>query len=69
MAFFRTDDPLKDFDRYDAECAKAEKERYNNLPFCADCNNRIEDDEAYFIGGDWICQDCMSSYLKEVTPE
>lgn len=38
-------------------------------PVCADCGNHIQDEEAYYINGEWVCMDCMDSYLRELSPE
>ena len=60
-----TDDPINDFNRYDAEQTKWLKK----LPVCADCDEPIQDETAYYINGEWICMDCMSSYERDVLPE
>ena len=60
-----TDDPIADFERHDAE----QNRRLEQLPVCADCDNAIQDETAYYINGEWICKDCMSSYEREVLPE
>ena len=60
-----TDDPLADFDRWDAEQNRQLEER----PVCADCDEHIQDETAYYINGEWICKNCMSSYEREVLPE
>lgn len=60
-----TDDPLADFDRWDAE----QNRRLEERPVCADCDQHIQDETAYYINGEWICKDCMSSYEREVLPE
>ena len=38
-------------------------------PICADCDEPIQDAEAYYINGEWICENCMDSYKREVIPE
>lgn len=59
---WRTDDPLADFDRWDAAQARAEA----RLPRCDDCGKRITD-RFYLINGDYICADCMeANYGKDV---
>lgn len=60
-----SDDPVADFDRYDEEQNKWLERR----PVCADCCEHIQDETAYYINGEWICKDCMSSYEQEVLPE
>lgn len=62
---FRTDDPLRDFNNWDSEQNKWLEQR----PVCADCGEHIQDDQAYYINGEWICPNCMDSYLREVLSE
>ena len=51
-----TDDPLRDFDTWDAENAKWLAER----PTCAWCGEPITDDTAYNLGGgEIVCRTCM----------
>ena len=60
--FFYSDDPLRDFDRWDAEQQKKLKE----LPICEDCGEHIQDESAFYINGDWICEDCIDAYRRDV---
>jgi len=60
-----TDDPIADFNRHDAEQNKWLEQR----PVCVDCGEHIQDEEAYYINGEWICETCMDSYRREVLPE
>lgn len=62
---FYTDDPIADFDAYDAE----QNRRLAKLPLCADCADPIQDEFAYYINGEWICEHCMDAYKMEVLPE
>lgn len=41
----------------------------NRLPVCCECGNHIQDDSAYYINDEWICENCMDSYKREVHPE
>lgn len=59
---FYTDDPIADFHAYDAHQAK----QLERLPVCADCDEHIQDEEAFFINGDWICENCIDSYRMKV---
>lgn len=59
---YRTDDPLKDFDRYDAE----QERRIEKLPRCSQCDSPIQDDYAYYINGEWICDECLEQFRREV---
>lgn len=62
---YYSDDPIADFERYDEDV----QIRLDKLPKCEECHNPIQDEEAYYINGCWICEDCMSSYKREVQPE
>lgn len=60
-----TDDPVWDFEMHD----RGRNRRLARLPVCADCDNHIQEETAYYINGEWVCKDCMSSYEREVLPE
>ena len=62
MGIFRTDDPLADFARHEAE----QESWLANRPECADCGERIQDEDAYYINGEFVCKGCMSTYLVNV---
>lgn len=62
---FYTDDPIADFNRWEAE----QEKQLERLPVCADCDNPIQDETAFYINGEWICEDCMDAYRREVLPE
>ncbi len=62
MGIHRSDDPLADFMAREAEQESWLSER----PECADCGEHIQDEQAYYINGEWMCQGCMSTYLVEV---
>ena len=59
---FYTDDPERDFLRWDAH----QHDELEKLPECADCGNPIQDESAFYINGEWICEDCMEAYRMEV---
>ena len=54
--------PIADFDAYDREQSK----RLAELPECRECGYPIQDEEAYYIDGEWICLECMEEYKKPV---
>lgn len=56
---FITDDPHRDFDRWDAE-QHAQLER---LPQCDRCEEYIQDDY-YEIHGERLCKECMDDIYK-----
>lgn len=60
-----TDDPIEDFNRWDREQNRLLEQR----PVCADCDQHIQDDRAYYINGEWICLECMDSYIRDVLTE
>lgn len=48
-------------DNYDLwEANEREKEKWlKKRPVCRLCKNHIQDEDAYLIGNDWYCEDCM----------
>lgn len=62
---FYSDDPVLDAERYTAY----QEAQVAKLPVCADCDEHIQDEKAYYINGEWICERCMDSYRREVLPE
>lgn len=61
--WFRTDDPVSDFDNYDAEC----EEELERLPMCEACGERIQDDYLYDIDGYILCEECMNDIYRHST--
>ena len=59
------DNPIADFNRWDAEQTK----RLNLLPWCDDCNEPIQDDKCYQIGGEILCEDCMKDRYERYTED
>ena len=59
---FRTDDPVADFLRHDAERQSRQRRR----PKCCDCGEHIQDEQAYFIDGKWFCEACMNEYKQTI---
>lgn len=53
-----TDEPSYDADVYYGKM----DEMLNKLPKCSDCGEPIQDDEAYLIDGELICERCMDNY-------
>lgn len=50
-----SDDPVADYDRYDAEQARKLKQ----LPICAECGEHIQNTYCYEIEGEYICKSCL----------
>ncbi len=60
MGYFRSGDPLDDFERRDRLQAKLEE----TLPECDKCGDPIQDDHFYEIEGKTICPHCLETYYK-----
>lgn len=60
-----TDDPLRDFEHYDQEQAN----EYRQLPFCDECDERIEDDFLYEFNDTLICEKCIENKHKKMTSD
>ena len=58
-----TDDPVADFERYDAEQESVLKK----CPMCSVCYEYIQGEFAYFINDEWICEECIEDLRREVT--
>lgn len=65
MRIHRTDDPVADFNAWDAE----QESWLARRPECADCEQHIQEESAYYINGEWICESCMEAYRQVVLPE
>ena len=59
--YYRTDDPLADFARYDAE----QQSEMDKLPKCDYCDEPITDDYYFEINGDIICADCLNENFRK----
>ena len=60
MSYFRSGDPLADFDRYERE----QEKRLEQLPVCDYCGEPIQDDFFYQINGENYCPDCMEGHFR-----
>lgn len=58
---FRSDNPIRDFERYDAE----QQRKLDRLPKCAYCSEPIQDERCYNINGNFVHSDCGYDYLNE----
>lgn len=58
-----TDDPVKDAERYFNE----QEEALEKLPRCSQCDCRIQDEYAYYINDEWVCERCMNEFRKDIT--
>lgn len=56
-----TDDPIADFERYDAE----QQKQLDKLPKCSICDEPIQDDYYYEINAECICEDCLNDNFRK----
>ena len=61
MPYIRTDNPVKDFDRYDRDRERKLAER----PHCDICDQPIQDDHFYLINGDNVCPVCLEDHFRK----
>lgn len=59
---YRSDDPIRDFERYDAE-QEAELEK---RPVCEYCGEHIQGERALYINGEFLCTDCIGEHMIDV---
>ena len=63
---YRTSNPIADAERYMADL----EENLKRFPECSCCGMHIQDEYAYYINDEWICETCMDeNYRREVFPE
>lgn len=60
-----TDNPIADFDRWDAEQTKW----LERLPKCAECDHHIQDENCYEINGELICPECLNNNHRKRTED
>ena len=65
MSFFYSDDPVADFDRWDAEQNAA----LAKLPKCAHCGHEIQDERLLNIHGELYHLECADEAFGEWTSE
>lgn len=58
LMLIRTDNPVADFERYDAE----QQALMDKLPRCSECDACIQSDTCYRINDEIICEDCIEHY-------
>ncbi len=56
----RIPDALDLWEAYDSE----KERRLAKRPLCSICDNHIQDEDAYLINGDFVCQDCLDRDFK-----
>lgn len=57
MSICRTDDPIADFNNYDAQQSKQEEK----LPECSECGTKVQDEYFYEINDEVICSECLDN--------
>lgn len=62
---FYTDDPVRDFDRYDM----AQAQREARLPKCEKCGKPINDDIYFEIENETLCEKCMHDEYARSTED
>lgn len=58
-----TDDPVADFERYDAEQEAA----LENLPVCSECGQPIQDDYCFVINDEPVHESCLVANYRKHT--
>ena len=61
MSYFRTGDPLEDFNRRDRE----QSEYLESLPVCERCCKPIQDEHLYLINDEFVCQECLDRDFRK----
>lgn len=57
---FKTDDPIADFNAWDAECERGR----DKLPRCTYCNEVIDDDH-WSINDEPVCDECLWEHHRK----
>ena len=63
--FYRTDDPIADFDRYDAE----QSEWLKKLPKCERCGEPIQQEDVVHIDDKYYCDGCLAEMREWIGDE
>lgn len=58
----RTDDPLKDFERHEAE----QEAWLARLPICCECGDPIQQDDAVYINYAYYCDECLNDMRVDI---
>lgn len=59
---YLTDDPVADFNRWDAEQSR----RLKRHPTCQICGQAIQQERAVCLEGFWFCDECLDDNRKDV---
>lgn len=52
-----TGDPHRDYDAYERD----QERQLSRYPICAECGERIQQEEALYIDGHYYCDDCIEA--------
>ena len=63
--YIRTDDPVKDYDRY----AEEQNKQLQKLPVCSYCDTHIQDECLYEINDELICENCLNDNFRKNTED
>lgn len=55
-----TDDPIRDFDRWEAE----RERRLESRPVCDCCGERIQTEKIFSYGNIILCEDCVDDNMN-----
>ena len=42
----------------------AQEKALASRPVCSECDEYIQEETAYYINGEWICENCMDTYRR-----
>ncbi len=56
--FIRTDDPIADYEKYSAQ----QEKELGELPRCSECGKPIQEETAFLINDELICESCMNDH-------
>ena len=59
--YIRTDDPVKDYDRY----AEEQDKQLQKMPVCTYCGHHIQDEYLYEINDELICEECIKDNFRK----
>jgi len=57
-----TNDPVADFERYDA----AQEKKLERLPVCECCGEPIQQEKAVYYNSQWICEGCEFDFWHDI---
>jgi SLT domain-containing protein len=65
LVFYRTDNPVADFTRYDAE----QQKELEKCPKCSECSEYIQDEHYYEINDEVVCEECLNQNFRKNTDD